>query len=204
MLEQLDTVLDRGIFYPMDEFYQAVGAALPDVVRVLGADVPQPYQRLLVHGRDMTPTLTEAHGEPLQLRILQLKVTESVVLRQIVLVIKATGRPVVFAAIKIYLHQFAEVPRALILEGKQAFGAILQTQAITHASHPQGFFRVTADDIIRDALQISAEAQLYGRYSAMLDAVQQPLAHVLEIIPPFSRDDGYISSGVLSGEGVSR
>ena len=179
---------EHGLFYPMDEFYATSGKPLPHVVQVAGAEVPEPYRSLLVHRRDMTPTLTTAHQRPLQLRILQRVVTESVLRRLIVLEVEQTGRPVVFAAITIYLDRFAPEPRRLILEGKQAFGAILHGQAIEHASRPLGFFRVDADSVICDALQLAQSLKLFGRTTVMLNHEREPLAHVLEILPPFQLD----------------
>ncbi len=180
--------MEHGLFYPMDEFYGATGLPLPHVSEVDGEEVPEPYHALLVHRRDMTPTLTAAHQRPLRLRILQRVVTESVLRRLIVLEVEQTGRPVVFAAITIYLDRFAPEPRRLILEGTQAFGAILHGQAIEHASRPLGFFRVDADSVICDALQLARPNELFGRTTVMMDHERKPLAHVLEILPPFRLD----------------
>lgn len=181
----LQLIAERGLFYPMDEFYETLGAPLPPVYQVDGKEVPEPYRSLLVHQRDMTPTLTDAHRQPLRLRILQLVITDSFLRRMIVLEVEKTGRPVVFAAITIYLDRFASEPRRLILEGKLAFGAILHGQSIAHASRPVGFFRVEADSIICEALHLAQPAELFGRTTVMLDHEQQPLAHVLEVLPSF-------------------
>ena len=172
------------LFYPMNEFYQRSGVHLPQVVRVEGRDVPEPYRTLLVHDRDMTPTLTEAYQRKMQLRILNRVLTDRVFAREIILEIEGHGKAVVYAAIKVYLDLFPPEATRLILEGKQAFGAILQGQGIIHSSRPQAFIRVKADDVINHALGLTGRSELYGRRSALLNSSHIPLAQVLEILPP--------------------
>src|ERR1700691_5473113 len=115
---------DPKLFYPLNEFYEEAGLALPPVIRVEGSDVPEPYKSLLVHERDMTPTLASAYGRNIQLRILRKRRRHDVFSREIVLEPEGDGRKVLFGAIKIYLEHFAPAARQLILECKQPFGTI--------------------------------------------------------------------------------
>ncbi len=172
------------LFYPMNEFYERAGVNLPRVSRVEGADIPEPYRSLLVHDRDMTPTLANAYGETMQLRILTRFLTDQVFAREIVLEIESTRQQVVYAAIKIYLDRFTPEARQLILEGKQPFGTILHRERIVHSSRPKAFLQVSSDGVINNALGLSGAAVLYGRRSALYNASQIPLAQVLEILPP--------------------
>ena len=48
--------------YPLDEFYAQAGLPLPAIEQIGGEDMPEPYRSLLVHQRDMTPTLEKFHG----------------------------------------------------------------------------------------------------------------------------------------------
>jgi len=173
-----------NLFYPMSEFYEHSGDPLPPVVQLDGCDVPEPYRSLLVHDRDMTPTLTKAYRRNMQLRILKRVLTDSVLARQIILEMEGDGRATVFAAIKIYLDRFTPEARRLILAGKLPFGTILQRQCVVHSSRPQAFVRVVADETINRALGLAGRSVLYGRRSALLNSSQIPLAQVLEILPP--------------------
>jgi len=176
---------DPDLFFPMSEFYEASGAPLPQVVRVEGRDVPEPYRSLLVHNRDLTPTLADAWQRTMRLRILKRIVTDDVVAREIVLDVENSERTAVYAAIKIFLDRFPSEARRLILEGKQPFGSILQGQGIDHFSRPQSFFHVAADNVINRALGLTGEFVLYGRRSALWKSPGIALAQVLEILPPW-------------------
>ena len=122
------------LFYPLSEFYELSPLPLPSVEEVEGGDIPEPYRNLLAHDRDMTPTLEEACGGRIELRVLSHSLRENLLSRQIVLL--SQGKAVAFGAIKIYLEHFPSYARALVLEMKQPLGAILRSEAMAHASHP--------------------------------------------------------------------
>ena len=71
---------------------------------------------------------------------------------------------------------------------KQPLGAILRSEGIAHASHPSGYFQVTADSLINSALQLIGSHLLYGRRNVLLDSAQRTLAQVVEILPPNGRN----------------
>src|SRR3989442_15563239 len=95
-----------NLFYPMNEFYEQSGLPLPPVVRVEGCEVPEPYKSLLVHHRDMTPTLEEAYRRSMVLRVLRHALRGNVLSGQIVLIPEGATKAVLFGAIKIYLKHF--------------------------------------------------------------------------------------------------
>lgn len=170
--------------YPLDEFYAQSGVALPSVVPVAGSEVPEPYRSLLVHERDMTPTLEGAYGRSIHLRVLQRSLAEGVLSREVVLVPEGSAKPVAFGVIKINLEHFPQAARELVLEGQDPLGAILRGQAIEHASHPDTYLRVHADTLISKALGLSGTGVLYGRRNVITDGAGRTLAHVVEILPP--------------------
>ena len=172
------------LLYPLDEFYELAGIPLPVVISVPGPDVPAPYRELLAHDRDMTPTLEEAYGQRIELRVLNHSLGENLLSRQIVLALEGDGRAVAYGAIKIYLEHFPPKARALVLEMKMPLGTILRTEGIEHNSRPAGYFRVQADRAIGDALQIPRGALLYGRQNVLSDTAHHTLARVLEIMTP--------------------
>jgi chorismate-pyruvate lyase len=176
---------ELSLLYPLNEFYDQLGLPLPTVVRVEDRDIPEPYKSLLAHSRDMTPTLAEAYQRGIQLRVLKYRLRDDVFSREIILVTEGEEEPVVFGAIKIYLDRFPVEARRLVLEMKQPLGTILQTQGIAHTSRPEAYIRVTADATINSALGLTGSSQLlYGRRNVLWNAAQQPLAQVVEILPP--------------------
>ena len=172
------------LIYPLDEFYERAGLPLPPMIPVDGHEVPEPYRGLLVHARDMTPTLESAYGRNIHLRVLDRTLAGNVLSREVVLVPEGGSAPVAFGVIKINLEHFSEPARALVLEGQEPLGAILRGQAIAHTSHPNPYFRVTADPLMRKALHLAETCVLYGRRNVILDGAGRTLAQVVEILPP--------------------
>ena len=230
------------LLYPLSDFYRSAGAAAPEVEPIEGEAMPQPYRRLLVHSRDMTPTLEAYFGRPTHLKKLQWHETDDALFRQVLLMVdaeqgvgvqgsgfraserasndgrdphaedgdgvqrsgfSASGRapshnlnpeprtlnppperPVEFGAIQIHLHRFADAPRQRILEGRVPLGRILHDHTIAHYSRPDGFFRFTSDPVIRDAFALHDDPTLYGRHNVLRNEKHEPLAEVVEILPP--------------------
>lgn len=171
-----------NLLYPLDEFHDRAGLPLPLIAELEGRLVPAPFHDLLVHRRDMTPTLAAACGCEIELHVLAHAMAESTYSREIVLF--AAGRPVLFGAIKIYLDRFSTHARDLILADAMPFGTVLQSSGIAHSSRPIAFFRVTPDAVISGALGAAGAGELYGRRNVLLNAEGQPLAQVFEVLAP--------------------
>jgi chorismate-pyruvate lyase len=172
------------LLYPLNEFYDESQIQLPEAVAVESGQIPEPCRSILAHDRDMTPTLEETYGGPVALRVLKYCVRDNVFSRQIALTLPDSGTVVLFGAIKIYLDRFPEAARALVIGMKHPLGSVLRAERIAHSSHPDGYFRVEADALMREALALRAPASLYGRRNVLRDAGGATLAQVLEILPP--------------------
>jgi chorismate-pyruvate lyase len=184
MPELIDTTSAVEILYPLNEFYEQAGLTFPFARHINGRDMPEPYRRLLVHDRDMTPTLEAVYGRKMNLRVLKYALDQEIFSRQIVLIPEGSDAPVVFGAIKIYLDEFPNGARELVLERKLPLGTILESQGIKHFSKPDAFFEVEADATINHALGLTGVARLYGRRNILGNATGRKLAQVLEILPP--------------------
>jgi chorismate-pyruvate lyase len=135
----------------------------------------------------MTPTIADAYHRGVKLRVLKHSLRDGVFARQIALVLDGDEKPVVFGAIKIYVARFAPVARRLVEEMKQPLGSILESEGIAHTSRPEAYLQVTADTLISKALQLTGSHTLFGRRNVLWNAAQEPLAQVLEILPPWDR-----------------
>ncbi len=173
-------VLD--LLMPLVYFYNADDLPLPSVEFIEGPAMPEPYRSLLVHSRDMTPTLAAAFACTLELRVLEHVRSGNSYSRRIVLL--ASGRTVLFGAIKIYLDRFPPAARDLILADTMPFGAILQASGIVHSSSPIAFFEIEADTSIAGALGLTAPRPLFGRRNVLSNARAEPLAQVFEVLAP--------------------
>ena len=169
----------------LERFYAQSGKALPRLERLKGDEVPQPYQSLLVHSADMTPTLEKFYQQPLGLNVLsRLLLTEREYLREVILHLNGGVSPVEYGVIRICLDHFPATARRLILEEHRPLGSILQSEAVGHISWPQAFFCVESDAHIGAVLRLAKPCLLYGRRNVLLDGGRRLLAEVIEILAP--------------------
>jgi hypothetical protein len=172
------------LLFPLDEFYAHDRRPLPPVTRLPGDEVPHPYQELLVHDRDMTPTLEAFHGDRIHLRVLDRRLEEHALWRQVALVLNGSERPVEFGAIVIYCDRFPPAAREVIRECSRPLGTILADYRVQHESCPQAFLCVASDAFINEALGLQDNRTLYGRRNVLFAPGGVPLAEILEILPP--------------------
>lgn len=171
------------IVYPLDEFYARAGLPLPRIERINGDEMPEPYRSLLVHQRDMTPTLEKFHGSEIHLKILKREQRGDFYFREVVLLLNGTEMPVEFGANKVSLMLFPPKARQLILEERVPLGRILKECDVGHNTTAKAFFRVMPDDLISSVLQLKAPISLYGRKATIMDAQKRPLSEIVEILP---------------------
>lgn len=175
---------DRSrILFPLDDFYNRAGLVLPGVRAIAPDDVPEPYHSLLVHDRDMTPTLRAHHGAGIHLRPIGRRLDGQVLSRLVVLALDGSEEPVEFGAIAIHLERFPEEARDVILATKVPLGAILADYGLDHCSRPRNYLEVRPDALIRGSLGFSGTPLLYGRQNTLWDREEMPLADVVEILP---------------------
>ena len=179
-----------SLLFPLDAFYAQAGLALPLVHPIQGEEVPQPYQQLLVHDSDMTPTLEAFHGERIHLRMLARWLDGDSYSRQVVLTLNGSARPVEFGAIVIHLEHFPLAAREEVLEGRRPLGTILHDHRIAHQSRPLSFIRVTSDRIMNEALHLPEPRALYGRRNIIRGGDGNELANIIEILPPTEEGRG--------------
>ena len=175
---------EPDLLQPLREIYGDASRALPRLEILDGGRVPEPYRILLVHDRDMTRTLEAHHGDGIRLRTLASGLQGGVYRRLVALELERSGRPVEFGATRVHLDRFPEPWRGLILAGERPLGGILNAWGIAYRSRPSAFFRTEGDERIRAALGLTVPTPLYGRRNTLSDPHGNPLADILEILPP--------------------
>jgi chorismate-pyruvate lyase len=170
--------------YPLDEFYAREGLPLPKIERVAGADIPEPYRSLLVHGNDMTPTLQGYHGSMIHLEVLRSDPRGDFYFREVMLRLDRDDAPVEFGANKINLSLFASPAKRLILEERLPLGQILKQCDVPHTTAAKAFLRVETDSFIGRSMGLSMPRVLYGRRATIWDLQRRPLSEIVEILPP--------------------
>ncbi|MEW6307026.1 MAG: hypothetical protein AB1705_26480 [Verrucomicrobiota bacterium] len=173
-----------NLMHPLDEFYAHAGQPLPPWQQIDGAAMPEPYRTLLVHQNDMTPTLEKFHKARIHLRLLGRRHKDDEYFREVALLLDGTNEPVEFGAIKINLDRFPAEAREKILGEYTPLGTILAECSIVHTSRPKGYLRFASDPLINESLNLTGAHILYGRRNTLFDAEGQPLAEIVEILPP--------------------
>jgi chorismate-pyruvate lyase len=168
----------------LQRFYSRAGLVPPRLHVVKGVEVPEPYKSLLVHSRDMTPTLEGFHGQPIHLEALRSERQDDVYWREVILRRANDSMPVEYGVIRVCLASLPAVAARSVLEERLPLGKILEAEAIAHLSWPQAFFRVEADARLRQLLCLQQAAALYGRRNVLVDGSRRLLAEVVEILPP--------------------
>lgn len=160
---------------------------IPGIESVDPSEIPEPYRSLLVHDKDMTGTLTAYWKLPIALQPLAVQREGDVLYRQVVLTAGPERIPVEAGAIKIYLDRFPPAALPVITQSLRPLGAVLTEYKIPYVSAPRGFFRLPANENLREALGDPREQMLYGRHNRLTNPAGEPLADVVEILPATRR-----------------
>ncbi len=170
--------------YPLSEFYFRAKLSLPRIEIIPGDAVPEPFRKLLVHQKDMTPTLEEFHKSRIHLEILSSDPRGGYYFREVVLRLDHDEAPVEFGANKIHLGAFPEEAQELILLEQVPLGRILKDCAVRHQTVAKHFLRVEPDEFMARALELEQAIPLYGRKAVISDLQGRPLSEIVEILPP--------------------
>jgi hypothetical protein len=172
------------------EFYGEMAAPPAiDAMMVAPDAIPQPQQSLLVHDRDMTSTLARFHGEPIELRVLDCKLTRDHYRRHIVLETAHSRRPAEYGAIRVNLPLLTETARTEVLQARGPLGGILTAHGITFRCCPGAYFKILSNELINESLRLDEAKWLYGRCNCLSDAGGRTMAEVIEILPPWNKPE---------------
>ena len=183
----------NALYCPLDEFYKYTDTDLPQVKIVLPNNLPEPHRSLLVHKKDLTPTLENFYKESIHIKVLDSMCTGTELLRKVILVLDGSLKPVAFGAIKIQLNFFDSATLDNIMKERLPLGTILELHQMAHLSSPQAFLQVVTDCLIQNALGLSATAKLYGRQNFLLTPNGEILAKIVEILSPKSTRKGALN-----------
>ena len=147
------------------------------------SEVPQPYQKLLVHDHDMTSELAAFHGDSISLTVLHSQLNDHIYLREVTLHASSSGTTVEYGVIEILLDSFPPELRPRILAGDTPLGTILTTSGLPFRSEPQGFFTIPSQTLESIFLQSPSGKILFGRYNHLVGDDSNIFARILEILP---------------------
>src|ERR1017187_3256030 len=100
----------------LERFYEPTGLAVPALRELKAEEVPPPYQGLLVHSSDMTPTLANFYRQAVRLRVLSRERQDNSYKREVILWLAEDARPVEYGVIRIHLDRLPPRARELVLQ----------------------------------------------------------------------------------------
>jgi len=162
------------------------GGGLPagDFQPVDPAEVPQPYQKLLVHREHMTVTLEERYGTKVHLVVLERKHDRATYARRLILRAGADG-PVILAGImRIRLDVCGPEARDRIVSESTPLGRILIEQGFLRSIENLAYFRVRVGDALRGLFEASGRATFTYCRTAGISLGGEPAVELLEIVSP--------------------
>jgi chorismate-pyruvate lyase len=166
---------------PLVRFRSEAGAEFEAVSH---EEIPEPARTLLVHHGDMTSRLQRFHQSSIGLRVLQSwHEREDVYSREVLLLAHASGVPVEYGAIEIFLGGLSPQLRTLILAGEVPLGGILNSSGIQYRSEPQEFFRLRQSPSLAALLDAEPGIPLYGRCNVLRTVEGTLLARIVEVLP---------------------
>jgi chorismate-pyruvate lyase len=168
----------RGLFglFPPSSY---LASSMP----VPAAEVPDPYQGLLVHDQHMTVTVEAFHKEQVDVRVLETHRGESAYARKILLVTQKTHRVVQFGLVRIHLQFCSPEVRAEILAEQTPLGRILINHDVLRRIEPTAYLRVVPGPAMVQWFGLTQAKQTYGRL-AMIHCDEKPAIELLEIVAP--------------------
>jgi hypothetical protein len=149
-----------------------------------GPELPEPARQLLVHSRDMTSTLATYHESLIRIEILQCREKDGFYLREVFLRTLANGTIVEYGVLAIELAQFSDWQRDIIRAGQAPLGGLLHRFEIPFVSTPIGFFALAGSDLANTPLATTSNVTCHGRFNRLARESGEPLAWILEILPP--------------------
>jgi chorismate-pyruvate lyase len=173
----------QSFSYPLDYCYHRQAIPFPNLEAVPPGKIPEPVKSLLVHQKDMTPTLEAFHGDRIFIEVLHRDYSAGHYFREVVLRLEQTQHPVEFGAIRIFLEHLPTHAREAILKERLPLGHILAEHQVAHKSNPIGYLRMAPDALISRVLSSAGQPWLYGRRNRLSNPAGQSIAEIIEILP---------------------
>jgi hypothetical protein len=171
----------NGVLYPLDFICQRMGIQAPEARHMPPADIPSPYQSLLVHEVWMTETLERHFGGPITIRALCAFTKGQWHFRRSLLVMEYSGRPVEMGTIRINLDALPAGMREEIIRYEIPIGRLL-ARGSNFRSLPSAFLEITPNSELMALFWMREPRTLYGRQTEVtLDG--RKIGDIVEILP---------------------
>ncbi|MCF7975871.1 MAG: hypothetical protein K9N55_18790 [Phycisphaerae bacterium] len=176
--------LTESLMWPLNLFYAYYQRDMPEVTPLFDWHMPEPYKRLLVHERNMTPTLEAYYGSTIHIERLNVVPDRDECSREVILRLDINKKPVEYGASRIFLNTLPKKAMDLICEGHVPLGTVLNKCHCVHRVELSGFFKVKPTPFFNNVFSSVNGSSLFGRRNRLVALDGTLLAEVCEILPP--------------------
>ncbi|MBI2825677.1 MAG: hypothetical protein HYX69_13415 [Planctomycetia bacterium] len=166
--------------------------ALAAFHRVEAADVPAGYAALLAHDEHMTVTVEQYHGSPVDVRVLDRRVTPSHYARKILLARQSDDAVVQFGIMRVNFAYLEAPVRRRIEAEDTPLGRVLIESGVLRRVRLAALWRVAAGAELAALFGIAPGMVTYGR-TAVIECNGEPAVELLEIVTPLAQREGAAS-----------
>jgi chorismate-pyruvate lyase len=185
-LERRDDIheLTQSPLWPLNLFCAHYGREVPEITPLFGQHIPEPYKELLVHDRNMTPTLEAYHHGTIYIEPVNVFSDDEETTREVILRRGGDGKPLEYGAARVFRGTLTPEALFLIDDGRLPLGTILRVCDCEHTVRPSGFFKIRSTAFFADAFDAREIPYFYGRRNTLVAPNGSPIAEVCEILPP--------------------
>jgi chorismate-pyruvate lyase len=178
--------LTGSLLWPLNLFCTVHSRVMPQITPLFDQQMPEPYKELLVHERNMTPTLENFHESTIYIERLNEVSSDEQTTREVILRLETDNKPVEYGASRIFLESLPPKAIEQINEGKIPLGTLLRTCDCRHTVELSGFFRLEATTFFSNIFPGKTFSTLYGRRNTLVAPNGKPIAEVCEVLPPLN------------------
>jgi chorismate-pyruvate lyase len=175
--------LCHSLLWPLNLFYSRFDRQMPQITPLFEQHMPEPYKRLLVHKKNMTPTLEAYHSDTIHIERVNMLPGNEQTTREVILRLDRNNKPVEYGASRIFLRKLPPKALPLVAEGKVPLGTILRICECTHTVEVAGFFKVKPTSFFEEIFESSETSPLFGRRNTLTAPDGTAIAEVCEILP---------------------
>lgn len=150
---------------------------------VPGDDVPEPYKQLLVHEHHMTVTVEAYHKSPVDVIVLEKRITPTHYAREILLARQSDQQVVQYGIMRVNLSFLRDEVADKIRAADTPLGRILIEHDVHRSIHLRQLWKVTAGKALQQMFGLTGPVHTYGR-TAIIDCNDEPAIELLEIVTP--------------------
>ncbi len=164
------------LFYPAAE-------KLGTFEQVSAAEMPSDAASLLAHDEHMTVTVEQYHGSPVDVQVLDRRVTDTHYARKILLLRQTDGRVVQYGIMRVCFQHLPPETRKRIEAEDTPLGRVLIESNVLRRVRLASLWRVTAGPELAELFDMPVGEIAYGR-TALIECNGEPGVELLEIVTP--------------------